>query len=87
MKYKTKCVTLKGDLEDWGKHILMPFGVTLCGMPTVDCDKNKFPQLNHPNFKDMIFEYTEEKWDITCEKCLEMMDIVEKGRKNRININ
>lgn len=84
---KTKCVTLKGELEDWGKHILMPMGVTLCGMPTVDVDKDKMPQLNHPNFKDMIFEYTEEEWDITCTRCLDMIDIVERSSINRTDIN
>ncbi len=84
---KIKCITLKGDFGNWGKHILIPFGVTLCGMPTVDVDKNKFPQLNHPNFKGLIFEYTEEKWDITCKRCLENIDIIEKGRKNREHIN
>lgn len=36
--FDVKCVTLKGDLSDWGKHILMPIGVTLCGIPTTDCD-------------------------------------------------
>lgn len=83
---KTKCVTLKGELEDWGKHILLiPMGVTVCGMPTVDADKDKIPSLNHPNFKDLIFEYTEEKWDITCERCLKMVDILQKGDRKNVN--
>ena len=77
-----KCVILKGDLEDWGKHILMPFGITVCGMPTIDADKSKFKDLNHPNFKDIIFEYTEVKWDITCEKCLEMIEILKRNRQH-----
>ena len=40
---KTKCVNLKGELENWGRHILMPHGVTLCGMPTVDADSGFIP--------------------------------------------
>jgi len=82
---KVKCVTLKGELEDWGKHILAPYGITVCGMATVDADKDKFPSLNHPNFKDLIYEYTEEKWDITCERCLEMIEIVSSGDRKNVN--
>ncbi len=71
-----KCVTLKGELEDLGKHILLPFGTTLCGLPTPDTI-GKFPQLE--KMKDMISEYTEEKeWDITCEKCIGIFSMMNK---------
>ena len=79
-----KCVTLIGELSDWGKHILMPFGCTLCGMPTVDAKKEQFPALNDKVFSDMISEYKEEKeWDITCEKCLEVFNIIKTGEEKR----
>jgi hypothetical protein len=78
---KIKCVTLNGELADWGKHILLPYGITLCGMPTIDVDKEQFPVLKDKNFADMIFEYTNEEWEITCEKCLNMIDIIKNGKK------
>lgn len=84
-EFKTKCVTLKGELSDWGKHILMPNGLTLCGMPTVDASKKQFPQLTHPNFKDMISDYTTEEWDITCKRCLDIIDIVDNHRIRSAN--
>lgn len=77
-----KCVTLIGELSDWGKHVLLPFGCTLCGMPTVDCNKEEMPQLKNPLMADMINKYTEHKeWNITCEKCLEVMSIVAQANE------
>lgn len=74
-----RCVRLKGDLSDWGNHVFMPNGITLCGMPTVDTDKELFPILKNDVFKDMIFEYTEQQWNITCKRCIDMFDIVDKA--------
>lgn len=71
-----KCVSLKGEIADWGKHILMPFGVTLCGIPTVDTDVEMFPQLKDKNFEGMRFSYKIEPWNITCARCMEMISIV-----------
>lgn len=79
---KTKCVTLVGELEDWGKHILLlPIGFTLCGQPTTDASVEQFPQLKEPLFANMVNEYKEEEWDITCKRCLEMYDIMESGKE------
>lgn len=76
MSKEYKCVTLKGELADFGNHVLLPYGITLCGLPTVDANKEQFPQLNHPNMADMINEYTEVgEWRITCEKCLEIFEM------------
>ena len=84
---KLKCVTLKGELADWRKHILMPIGVTLCGIPTIDCDSTQFPQIKEGAVKDLVSEYTNEEWDITCEKCLEMINIVQKHKESCKHIN
>lgn len=79
-KFKTKCVQLKGELSYLGKHILMPFGVTLCGVPTPDCDAKQFPQIKEGVVKDLVSEYTDQEWDITCIRCLDTVDILEKHR-------
>lgn len=80
---KVKCVTLlEGGAKDWGKHILLPFGVTLCGQPTPDAI-NQFRVLKEKNMVDLISPYKIEEWDITCEKCLEAYDIIKKGKHER----
>lgn len=85
--FKLKCVTLiDGGAKDWGKHILMPNGVTLCGQPTPEAVA-MHPILKDENMKDLISNYKQEEWDITCEKCLQMIDIVEKHKESRKDIN
>jgi hypothetical protein len=75
-----KCITLKGEFSDMGKHILLPFGCCLCGLPTVDAI-GKMPQLENPALSDLVSEYKEEKeWDITCEKCLNVYDIIKQKK-------
>lgn len=78
-----KCVSLIGELADWGKHVLLPFGCTLCGMPTVDASTDQFPALKEKALKDIISEYKVEEWDITCEKCLNVLSIIERGEASR----
>ena len=82
---KYKCVSLKGEFENMGNHILLPFGVTLCGLPTTDASIKDFPQLTHHSFDGMISEYKEEPtWEITCEKCLAVFKILE-AKKEMLN--
>lgn len=79
-----KCVQLIGELSDWGNHILMPFGVTLCGMPTIDADKEQFPALKEKALSDIISEYKElGEWNITCKRCLEVFETIERGNQSR----
>jgi len=82
---KLKCISLVGELSDWGKHVYFPeMGVTMCGCFTIDYDKEKFKGMP----EDMPSEYKVEEWDITCEKCLEMMDLMEgisNGKKAQQN--
>lgn len=86
-EFKTKCVTLlEGGAKDWGKHILMPNGVTLCGQPTPEA-LTHHPILKEENMKDLISPYKQEEWDITCKKCLEMIDIVERHKEGKKNVN
>lgn len=83
-----KCVTLKGDLEDWGKHVLLLSGNTMCGMPTVDTDTDEFIALKDPLMADMISEYIEEdEWEITCEKCLAVFDLIKEAERKRKSEN
>ena len=85
--FKVKCVTLtEGGAKDWGKHILMPNGVTLCGQPTPEAIEHH-PILKEKNMRDLVSKYKQEEWDITCEKCLEMYNIVEKHKESRKHIN
>lgn len=85
MKEETKyqCVSLIGELADWGKHILLPYGITLCGMPTVDVNKEEFPQLKTAALSDIISEYKVEEWNITCKKCLEIVDILSVAEEKK----
>jgi len=79
-----KCVSLKGEFSDFGNHILMPFGVTICGLPTVDASLKDFPQLSSPHLSDIISEYDEkDKWEITCEKCLTVFKMLEHANEKR----
>lgn len=73
---KLKCVCLKGELSNQGNHILLPTGVTLCGMPTVDADLTIFPQLKNEAFSDLISDYAVKEWEITCERCIDMIKIL-----------
>lgn len=88
-KPNLKCISLIGELADWGKHIYMvDLGVTICGCFTVDYDKDRFKDM--PD--GVTSEYKiEKKFKITCEKCIEVMNIIIKGneaiKKARININ
>lgn len=85
---KYKCVSLKGELADFGNHILMPYGITLCGLPTVDCDKDEFPALKGEVFSDMISEYdVVGEWNITCKKCLEVVEIIGRANKKLSKLN
>lgn len=78
VNFKLKCVTLlNGGAADWGKHLLMPNVVTLCGQPTPEAIEHH-PTLNDPVFNDLISNYKEEIWDITCDKCIEMYKIFKK---------
>lgn len=80
-EFALKCVTLlEGGAKDWGKHILMPNHVTLCGMPTPEAVKYH-PELNKKFWDALIVPFREEKWEITCEKCLEMYEIFKNIRK------
>lgn len=72
-----------GELADFGNHVLLPEGVTLCGLPTVDANMERFPQLKDAAFADMLNEYTVKEWDVTCEKCLEVFDIVQAANEKR----
>lgn len=78
-----KCVRIEYNdgLPEEGNHILMPSNMTLCGMPTVDVDLKQFPILDQPALKDFRFEYEVLEWNITCHKCLEMIDILKQHRK------
>lgn len=83
-EFKTKCVTLlEGGAKDWGKHILMPNGVTLCGQPTPEA-VNQYPILNEQNMKGLVSQYKQEEWDITCPKCLDMVELLEANRSERM---
>lgn len=87
-EFNAKCIKLKGELEDWGKHILMlPMGVTLCGCITVDANKEMFPILEKDTFQNMFNEYTVEEWEITCEKCLDMVDVFDQINENKVKSN
>lgn len=87
MKTKLKCISItEGGAKDWGKHVLLPYGVTLCGQPTPEA-VSRFPVLKNKNLKGLIVNYIEEKWDITCPKCIEMYDIIMQGKENRKNLN
>jgi len=77
---KIKCVILKGEFSDMGNHILMPYGITLCGLPTVDADKKEFPQLENEIFSDMISEYDEVDFNTTCEKCIEIFNMLPRNQ-------
>jgi hypothetical protein len=82
-----KCVTLlEGGAKNWGKHILLPFGVTLCGQPTYEA-KNQFAALKNENMADLMVNYKEEDWNITCKKCLQAYDIIMKSKESRKNCN
>lgn len=84
MEEQYKCITLlEGGAKDWGRHVLMPYGVTLCGQPTPEAVK-MFPVLIDPLMLNLISGYKEEKWDITCEKCLEMVEIVKSAEKQKL---
>lgn len=73
-KMNLKCVSLIGDLSDLGKHIyLAETGVTICGCFTVDYDKEMFKGMP----EGVTSEYKIEEWDITCERCLDMVDMFE----------
>jgi hypothetical protein len=85
--FKTKCVSLKGELAHLGKHILMPGGVTLCGCPIVDYDKKLFPILKEKEFENFPSEYEEHEWEITCPRCLEMIDILESAKRSKEQMN
>lgn len=72
-----KCVSLIGELSDWGKHVYFnDMGVTMCGCFTVDYDKQKFKEM--PEY--LPSEYKIEEWDITCKKCLEIIEIMDKAK-------
>lgn len=77
---KFKCVSLVGGLADWGNHILMPYGITLCGMPTIDVNKDDFPSLKEKVLSDIISEYKIEEWNITCKMCLDII-VLAKTKK------
>jgi hypothetical protein len=78
-----KCITfLEGGAKNWGKHVLLPYGVTLCGQPTLEA-LNHFPILKEDHMKDLVSRFKEEKWDITCEKCLEVYDIIMKSKESK----
>lgn len=84
-----KCVTLlEGGAKDWGKHILMGNAVTLCGQPTPGA-VNYHPTLkdNPSTFKDLIVPYKEEEWNITCEKCLELYDMIRVHKETKAKHN
>lgn len=84
-KIKLKCVTLlDGGAKDWGKHIFTPHGITLCGQPTPDALEH-FAILKNDDMKDLISEYKEEAWDITCKKCIEMFDMFKQIKANQPN--
>lgn len=86
-KFTLTCVTLlQGGAKDWGKHILLPHGVTLCGQPTVEAIEH-FPVLKEDYMKDLVVNFKKEEWEITCEKCLEMLDVVKRAKERKNNIN
>lgn len=69
---KLKCVQLKGELNDWGKHVYFPdMGVTLCGCFTNDYNKEQFKKMP----EGVTSEYEVVEWDIACEKCLDLTDM------------
>lgn len=81
-----KCVTLtEGGAKDWGKHILHPTGVTLCGQPTPDAIKY-YPILKGDPL-EIISKYKVEEWNPTCEKCLQIIDMAQKHSELKKNIN
>lgn len=79
---KLKCVILGGELEYLGKHILMPQEITLCGVPTIYVDTKTFPVLKEKNLADFRSEYSIVEWDITCERCLDILDILKEKREH-----
>ena len=72
-----KCVSINDPaISDFGKHILLPYNITLCGIGITGCQIPNYPQ-------DLIFnDYKIEKWDITCENCLELIGIIKKHHQN-----
>ena len=70
-----------------GKHCLLPFGITVCGLPTIEASKEQFPALSDNSFKNFVsefIEYTGENWDVTCKKCLEMFEIMKNKNHGKI---
>lgn len=80
-----KCVCLKGEFKDMGNHILLPFGITLCGLPTVDAKVEEFPALKDKSLSDIISEYTEIEWNPTCDKCLEVIVMFQQYKQKTQN--
>jgi hypothetical protein len=70
-----KCISLIGELSYLGKHFYFNnMGVTMCGCFTVNYDKEKIKDMP----EGVTSEYKVEEWDITCERCLNLMNMVEQ---------
>ena len=81
-KLNLACISLIGELSYLGKHIyLTDTGCTICGCFTVDYDKDTYKNMP----KDIPSEYKVEKWDITCERCFEMIDLIKRANENPKN--
>jgi len=77
---KLKCISCIGDLAYLGKHIYFPdMGVTICGFFTVDYNKEQFKEMP----EGVTSEYNIEDWEITCERCLDMMDTFKNIRQQQ----
>ena len=75
-----KCVKINGDFSSMGNHILLPMKVTICGIP-VEGAEDKFTSVLGKN------KYQELEWNITCKRCIKMINIVKDHHEKKLTNN
>ena len=78
-KKELRSITFKDEIEGFeGKHCLLPFGMTLCGLPSPEAP-DKFKEGPFADLVSDFIEHKGEDWNITCKKCIEVFSIIEQG--------
>lgn len=83
MEGQLRSITFTDEIEGFeGKHVLLPFGVTLCGLPSNEAEE-KFRSGPFADLVSNFIEHKGEDWNITCKKCIEVFSIIERGEASK----